>query len=233
MATFLGKTINGFLNTFGMHLVKIENLTFHKYWNKQQYLEKSEFKYILSLYDVYKKIANVPGHIVELGVAYGRNTIIFSHLINMSNENDVRKYFGFDTFDGFTEESLKSSKQLSKHSWKGISISEVEKRIKSTIKNKPYRLIKGDINKSIPSFLEENPNFRAAMVYVDCNAYEPAIRALENLRPHLSPGAIICIDEKKQGGETKALIEFCEKHNLRFQKDDHAFSIPAYTQVNS
>ena len=45
----------------------------------------------------------------------------------------------------------------------------------------------------------------------------------------MSPGGVICIDEKKQGGETKALIEFCKKHDLRFMKDSTPFSIPAYT----
>ena len=231
MATIAGKLINGVLNRFGLHLVKEDNVTFHKYWNKQQYLEKTEFKYILSLADVYKKIENVPGHIVELGVAYGRNTILFSHLINMHNENDVRKYYGFDTFDGFTEQSLESGKQLSKNSWKGISVEEVEKRIKSTISNKPYKLIKGDIMKTVPTFLNDNPNFKAALLYIDCNAYEPALAGMEMFREFLSPGAIICIDEKRQGGETKALVEFCEKYGYIYMKDSHPFSIPSYTKV--
>ncbi len=231
MGTKIGKAVNSILGKFGLYLLKENNVTFHRYWNKQQYLEKSEFKYILSVYDVYKKVANVPGHIVELGVAYGRNTILFSHLINMFNENDVRKYYGFDTFDGFTDETLETNEQLSNSSWKGISITEVEKRVNSTIKNKPYKFIKGDINKSVPMFLEANPNFKIALLYVDCNAYEPALFGMEILKKHMMPGGVICIDEKKQGGETKALVEFCAKNNLTLMKDDHPFSIPSYTKI--
>jgi len=47
----------------------------------------------------------------------------------------------------------------------------------------------------------------------------------------MSPGGIICIDEKKQGGETKVLLEFCNKYNLKFMKDSSSFSVPAYTMV--
>ena len=66
------------------------------------------------------------------------------------------------------------------------------------------------------------------MVYVDCNAYEPAISALENLKNNLMPGAIICIDEKRDGGESRALKEFADKNDLCILKDPTPFSLPAY-----
>lgn len=232
MATKVGKVVNGILAKIGLHIVKSDNITFLKYWSKQQYLEKSEFKYILSLKGVYDKISTVPGHIAELGVAYGRNAIIFSHLMSMTNENDIRKYYGFDTFDGFTSDTLDTNKHLSKDSWKGISVEKVKKRIESAVKTKNHQLIKGDILKTVPSFLDENPNIKIALLYIDCNAYEPAIRGMEFFKEFMSPGGIICIDEKKQGSETKAMIEFCEKNGFQFMKDKDPFSIPAYTVVN-
>lgn len=54
-----------------------------------------------------------------------------------------------------------------------------------------------------------------ALLYIDCNAYTPAIKAMETFYYHLSPGAVICIDEKVQGAETRALVEFAEKRGLR------------------
>jgi len=34
------------------------------YWGEQKYLEKNEFKYVLWMHEIYKKINTVPGHIV-------------------------------------------------------------------------------------------------------------------------------------------------------------------------
>lgn len=201
------------------------------YWEDQKYLEKSEFKYILWLYEVYKMIDNVPGHIVELGVAYGRNTIIFSHLMQMHGHDDVRKYIGFDTFDGYTEDSLQIDKHLSASSWKGISIGDVKHRINIAGNFKNYTLIKGDLNSTLAEYLKSNPNFRAALLYVDCNAFQPAFNGMQLLKDFMSPGGVICIDEKMQGGETRALIQFCKENNLKFMRDSGPFSIPAYTIV--
>lgn len=201
------------------------------YWDDQKYLEKTEFKYILWLYEVYKMIDTVPGHIVELGVAYGRNTIIFSHLMQMHNQDDVRKYVGFDTFDGYTDESLASNAHLSPKSWKGISVEDVKERIKKSGNFRNNTLIKGDLNITLAEYLKKNPNFRAALLYIDCNAYEPAINGMEMLKEFMSPGGIICIDEKQQGGETKALIKFCKDNDLKFMRNANNFSIPAYTIV--
>ena len=75
-------------------------------------------------------------------------------------------------------------------------------------------------------------NFQAAMLYIDCNAYEPALHAMELFKPFMAPGGLICIDEKMQGGETKALTEFCRKYKLEYRKDDTPFSIPAYTRLS-
>lgn len=201
-------------------------------WEDQRYLEKTEFKYILWIYEIYKKIANVPGHIVEFGVAYGRNTILFSHLIKMHNEQDIRRYYGFDTFDGYTKSSLLEDTHLSVNSWKNISLNKVKERIKISGNFENYELIKGDILKTLPVFLKNNPNFKAALVYVDCNAYTPSLEGMRLIKDYITPGGIICIDEKKQGGETKALIQFCKENNLKFIKDDSPFSIPAYTKID-
>lgn len=202
------------------------------YWDDQKYLERSEFKYVLWLYEIYKRIHEVPGHIVELGVAYGRNTIIFSHLMQMHNEQDIRKYIGFDTFDGYTDQTLATDKQLSSSAWKNISIEKIQQRISAAGNFNNYEFIKGDLNETLAEYLNQNPDFRAALLYVDCNAYQPALNGMRLIKDFMSPGGIVCIDEKRQGGETRALIEFCKENNLRFMKDTSPFSIPAYTKID-
>lgn len=206
--------------------------------SSDSYLERDEFKYILWLDRTYSLIKETPGHIVEIGVARGRNSIIFGHLINMNGDSSTRRYYGFDTFSGYTEEDLKSNKHLSKVSFLNTSLEFVSERLKKTNLSSVCSLIKGDIRDTLPTFLNktrterfQKGNCQAAMLYIDCNAYEPAFHAMELLKPFMSPGGIICIDEKMQGGETKALTEFCRKYNLKYRKDDSPFSIPAYTRI--
>lgn len=206
--------------------------------NQDKYLDKLEFRYILWLDRIYSKIATVPGHIIELGVARGRNSIIFGNLIQLNGDDEVRMYYGFDTFEGYDEKDYQDSPYLNKNDWKNSSKEFVEQRVTSAGLAKNLQFIEGDIKKTLPSFLEEtNTNrfiaghIRIALLYVDCNAYLPAITGMELAKNYMSPGGVICIDEKKQGGETKALIEFCQKYNLEFIKDSSPFSIPAYTVI--
>ena len=204
---------------------------FNKYIENQKYLEGAEFKYVLWLDRVYQKINMVPGHIVELGVAYGRNAIIFGHQIKMNGDELVRKYYGFDTFSGYTEQSLQTDKHLKADSWGDNSKKWVEDKIKRVVLDDLCNLYEGDIVETVPAFIERNPNLRVALLYVDCNAYLPSIKGMQFIKKFMTPGGIICIDEKKQGGETKALIQFCEENNFVFMKDAGPFAIPAYTVV--
>ena len=66
-----------------------------------------DLEYFLWISNIYLKIKNLPGHIAEVGVADGRNTVLFGKLIKLHNDQSVRQYIGFDTFDGFTENDLK------------------------------------------------------------------------------------------------------------------------------
>ena len=202
------------------------------------YLDTEEFKYILWIDRAYSLVQNTPGHIVEIGVARGRNSILFGHLIKMHGDLSVRKYFGFDTFEGYESKDLKNNPHLSANAFKETSLNFVSNRLAKTGLADICSLVKGDISETAPKFLKEVKgerfqigHFQAAMLYIDCNAYEPALEAMETFKPFMAPGGVICIDEKMQGGETKALTEFCMKYGLDYRKDAGPFSIPAYTRL--
>ncbi len=216
------KLIKKTLGRFGYQL--------NKFGPNDAYLDKKEFRYVLWVDRIYTKIRRVPGHIVELGVARGRNSLIFGNLMQLHGEAHLRQYYGFDTFQGYTEEDLKADPHLKRTAWKN-NADWVQKRIEAAGYSASCKLVVGDIKQTVPDFLERNPNFRAALLYVDCNAYLAASQAMEAFKEFMSPGGVVCIDERRQGGETRALIEFCQKYDLEFVKDDSPFSIPAYTVI--
>lgn len=226
----LEKGINKLLGLCGLRLMRAQSHYSQRYWSKQQYLERSEFKYVLWLYEIYRQIRPVPGNIVEVGVAYGRNTILFSHLMQMHGETSFRSYYGFDTFDGYNDASLAEEPHLSEKAWKAVSVHDVHRRIRLAGEFDNYHLIEGDVLETLSKFLEKDPKFRAALLYIDCNAYAPAIGAMQMLKEFMSPGGVVCIDEKIPGAETRALSDFCAQNGLDLVTDDSPFSMPAYTR---
>ena len=220
------RAIRGYLARRGMSLCNVTDLRFD-----DRYLDKREFRYILWINDVYQKIREVPGHIVELGVARGRNSILFANLIEMHGEAHLRHYYGFDTFSGYTDADLQRDTHLPKDHWTDLSADWVRERVRRAGYAKTCNFIEGDLMETLPAFLKQNPKFRAALVYVDCNAYRPSLFAMQTLRDHVAPGGIICIDELRQGGETEALIAFCRETGLEYRKDPGPATVPAYTVI--
>lgn len=200
-----------------------------------RYLDQSEFRYILWLDRIFQKIQRVPGHIVEIGVARGRNSVILGHLIKMNGEDNIRNYYGFDTFEGYTEEDLRKSPHLSSDEWKETTVDFVQERIRLQGLSNTCYIFKGDIKEVAQSFVNSrqarfNPGkIKIALLYIDCNAYLPAKFSMDFFKDYMSPGSIICIDEKLQGGETEALMEFCSENGLVAEKDPGPFGMPAYT----
>jgi len=221
------RAIRGYLGRRGMSVCENTDLRFD-----DRYLDRREFRYILWINAVYQKIRNVPGHIVELGVARGRNSILFANFIEMHGEQYLRKYYGFDTFGGYTDEDLQRDTHLSRSHWADLSGDWVRERIKRAGYARTCTLVEGDLMQTLPDFLKQNPKFKAALVYVDCNAYRPSLFAMRTLKDYVAPGGIICIDELMQGGETEALIEFCRESGLEYRKDPEPSTVPAYTVIS-
>lgn len=58
---------------------------------------------ILAHYEIYKKIINLPGDIVELGVFKGGSIIQFATFRELLENENSRKIIGFDIFGEFPQ----------------------------------------------------------------------------------------------------------------------------------
>lgn len=187
-------------------------------------IDDASLEYYIWIVRLFDQIEKTPGHIAEIGVASGNNSLLFGKLIKIYGQKSIRMYFGFDTFDGFNSRDLNENKHLSKEHWKNskMSFKSVSKRLAHNHLQENCKLIQGDASKTVPEFLANYTckNFQAgyskfALLYIDCNAYTPAYSSMEAFLPYMSKGAIICIDEKVQGSETKALLDFSKKHGFQ------------------
>ena len=213
-------------------VIKLNNVEPNK-----TYLYDDEFTYVLHLYELYKMTQNIPGHIVEVGVGEGRNAIIFGQLIKHYGEKNTKKYHGIDTFDGYNILDLKNEKHLKTDAWKNITLSAVNLKIASLGLDEISKLYEIDAYDIEDKFLNNGgyqfqPNsLLIALLYIDCNSYGAAKHSIEKFLPYMSKNSVIAVDEKKLGGETKALLEIAKENNLTLEKNKYP-SIYTFIKVN-
>ncbi len=201
---------------------------------RDKYLETLEFSYLYSMFELFKMVENKPGHIVELGVGAGRNAIVLGHLLKLNSQHGNSKYFGFDSFENYTERDLANHSDLSRDRWSSNSKNFVDERIASFDLQDTCMTIEGDIVKSLPDFIKKpssrftKSGFFCRLIYIDTSAYDPAKLSIEILFDYLVPGGILAIDQKRQGGEWKAIVEYASENNLELTTSSKFNSTPAY-----
>ena len=198
-----------------------------------------DLEYIMWIVQIYSRIERIPGHIAEIGVASGRNTVLFGKLIKMHNQASVRQYIGFDTFDGYNARDLNRDTHLDHSEWKNFTKADVLRRCVINDVDDVIEIIEGDALKTVPDTLKQHngKKFQAgkakfALLYIDCNAYNPSIQSMRNFLPYMMPGGLIVIDEKLQGGETEALVEFANENDLNIEKGKGS-GVPMFIEIKN
>ena len=200
--------------------------------NFPKYVRRQNLTRFLVLYEIFKKVIDVKGSVVECGVNNGFGVLTWSKLSAILEPvNLTRRIYGFDTFEGFPAISEKDKSASSDHVKIGDlsadTYDEIEElsHIHDTTRFLGHipkiELIKGDAIKTIPRFIENNRHLMVSLLYLDFDLYEPTKVALEHFYPRMPKGAIIAFDELDNPlwpGETEAMLEFCAKYKLRIQR---------------
>lgn len=171
----------------------------------------------LARYELMKMIQSTPGAVVELGVCSGNGLMSLIHCHNVLQPTyRYREFYGFDTFEGFpsVHENDIADVKWEKGDFSNNSFDRLTDII--NIHNDYYyiptnvKLIKGDVNETVPTFLEENKHVIVSLLYLDLDIYEPTKTALKHFLPKMAKGSIIAFDElnwKSFPGETIAALE--------------------------
>lgn len=202
----------------------------HKLDNFEKYVRRQSLARFIARYELFKKIKNSKGSIIECGVHWGGGIMAFAKLCaGFDLLGFDRKVIGFDTFEGFphlSEEDKQSvdNKELKVGGFQ--SFMDIEKELQDCIKEfdenrfinqfDKVQLIKGDACQTIPQYIKENPQTLISLLYLDFDLYEPTKVALEHLAPRVVKGGIIVFDEineKAWKGETIAAFEYFGNFN--------------------
>ncbi len=192
------------------------------------YADRQLVTTILTRLDLFRKIIELQGSIVECGVHRGNSLMLYYHLSNIFEPFGFnRKIIGFDTFEGFDSISEKDDPRITSQDFSDTSFSDLQTWIdlhdtnRSVSHINKVELVVGNAVETIPIYVRENPHLIIAMLYLDFDLYEPTKVALENFLPLVPKGGIVAFDEvnsKKWSGETIALKEVLIINNLALKK---------------
>ncbi len=211
-----------FKNSEGTYVKKLKNFP--------KYVPRQDLTRFLVRYELFKKIHHLAGSIIECGVLHGAGLMTFAHLSSIFEHlNYQRKIIGFDTFEGFpSNPSEFDDKEYGKKGYLNAnSYDDIKKSIELYDLNRflnhepKVELVKGDITKTVPKFIKENPQTVISLLYVDVDLYEPTKTILENFLPRMPKGSIIAFDDvndKNWPGETKALLDTIGIRNIKLER---------------
>ncbi len=185
-----------------------------------------QFRYFL---EIYRKIKDVPGHVVECGLGEGNTFAMLAYLIGSEGHLPLRELHGFDSFRGWPKPSPydASPRNPTEGEWRVseemVKIQLKESRIFDEFPNLIIEIQKGFLSETLPHF----PRWPIAFLHLDVDLYPGYCDGLEYLFPLVVPGGIVAFDEYKEfpntaeygwgkiekfPGATKAIDDYFRDH---------------------
>jgi hypothetical protein len=178
------------------------------------------FAKILSRYELFKQVIEVPGDIVECGVFKGTGVLFWAKLIQIFHPLSLRKVVGFDTFGEFPatgEVDRRFAAELcAEAAYRGADPEALIAIAAECGVRDRVALICGDATVTIREYVEAHPGFRIALLNLDFDTYAPTHAALEALYDSVVPGGGVICDEYSLSGcsESDAVDDYLREHDL-------------------
>lgn len=201
--------------------------------NFPKYARRQDMTRFLSLYEIFKRVLQTKGSIVECGVLHGFGLMTWAKLSAILEPvNLTRRIYGFDTFAGFPSVSDKDVQHSTGAPKAGDLLADVHDELTELadindstrfLGHIPkVKLIRGDATETIPQFVEGNPHLVVSLLFLDFDLYEPTKAALTHFLPRMPKGAVLAFDELDNPlwpGETLAMLESVGAGRLRIERN--------------
>ena len=188
----------------------------------------------LGHFELFKKIYNLPGDIVELGVYKGETLLNFAKFLEILCPGDrTKKVIGFDHWKGlgnFTKEDGPGYEYCGsvEGGWNPSEFKNTLDQLIDTFHEDSFvpkapriQLVDGDINETAHNFVKNNPGLRISLLHFDADQYQPTLAGLKAFYPLVVTGGIVLFDEygiKEWPGESKAFEEYFSDHPPKLTK---------------
>ena len=211
--------------------------TIEKLQNFPKYVPEKNLISFLSKSELFKKVLDLHGAIIECGVLFGGSTMAWAHFSSIYEPiNLTRKIIGFDTFKGFPSFHKKDATgefgggkgEFSKvGDWSSNSYEDLQEsaRIFDMLRfknhHKKIELVKGNFIETGKQYLKDNPHLVIALLYLDFDIYEPTKAALDLFYERIPKGGVIAFDQlnyKVTPGDTIATLESIGLNSHKVQR---------------
>ena len=162
----------------------------------------------LTLYELYKKVSGIAGHIAEVGVYKGFGSIGFAKLIQLFEPESLTMVHGFDHFRG-TDVDTDAELQVAGGNLSSESI--LREIIELQKLDDIVKIHNLDARTGFPEFFDRYSHLRFKLVFLDSGTYDVTKASIEALWPRLNVGGIMIFDQytnEVAPGETRAIHEF-------------------------
>ena len=176
-----------------------------------RHVRRQDIARFLTKYEIFKISLPANGSIVECGVFSGFPDV---------HEKDTQR--------GASEHS-----HVGAFATNNSIVEEIQSLVDIHDRNRPLghipkiEIVAGDACKTIPKYVDDNPQLLISLLYLDFDIYEPTKVALEHLYSRVVKGGVVAFDELnclEWPGETIALREFLDLSQVslkRFPSDPY------------
>ena len=196
-----------------------------------KYVRRQQMARFLAMHEIFLKVREVKGSIVDAGCYRGFSSFAWLQFMAAYCPYSYQdRVICFDSYEGFPEIGEKDTgvdnPELKVGAFGDVDLDGQKKCAELFQLNHPlYHLkkiefVKGDINVTVPRYIENNQHLLIKLLYIDTDLFEPAKTLLVNLVPRMSRGSIIIFDEagnSRWPGETMAMLEGFDLPNNRLE----------------
>lgn len=202
--------------------------------NFASFVPRQSVTRFLCLSEIFKRVLNVQGDVMECGVNWGGGLMTFAQLSAIFEPvNLQRRIVGFDTFAGFSQVDGKDqhsqvyTAERRAGGYSADSHDDLLEAIRLYDSNRfighigKVELVRGDVAQSVPDYLAREPQTVVSLLHLDLDLYEPTKLCIEQFVPRMPKGAVIVFDElnnRTWPGETAAVMETLGLPRLRIQR---------------
>lgn len=189
-------------------------------------IRRTWLKKCLAHYELYRKIKDVDGDIVELGVFRGLSLFSFA-LFNEFWGTRNRTVYGVDNFMGFTNLTPEDGEAYDVPKFEGGfspgdyygELMEHVRIFNDQAKKTQIRILKGNVEDVMAGLAEQTSSI--ALIHFDVDMYTPTKAGLEHLYPLVPDKGVVVFDEYGQlewSGETRAVDEYFNGSAIELKK---------------
>jgi hypothetical protein len=181
----------------------------------------------LAMYEAYKMVVDVAGHIAEVGVDKGTSSLYFAKLLKIFEPNSTTLVHGFDWFQG-NKPTKEEAAFIEEGSYK-TDEEQLRQLIKAQGLENALHIHNLDATKELKPFFEENNHLQFKLVFLDIGIYDVVAESIRNFWPRMTPGGILLLDHysfEMAPGEIRAVRDLLP--NVKFRQFPFGWMPVAY-----